>query len=732
MKKFIIISVVLASVRLSKADCWSTVLGYDCCKGCHVYEEDSNGKWGYENKTWCGIDDEICNNLKKDCWSLPEYPCCVGSKVIETDKKGDWGYEDNHWCGIIKKESDKSNNDCWSLPDYPCCKGNDIITTDSQGDWGYEDKHWCGIIKKTDEKEKSSDNQKETSETPLDDIAPKFSMESGYYEATENLKLAISSSSSSGTIYYTLDSSDPTTSSTAKVYSDEIKMYNKSIDENVYSMYQHEDNSPYSINLQTNYKASTLKHDKVTVVRAATKLEDGSFSPVVTKTYFVMDKEKLQFYSDITVISLVTDPSNLFDKDKGIYVCGQQYVDWKNGPNYNPDKSEYEPDNIANFFSKGKEWEREASITLFRNGKEELSQNVGIRIKGASTRNSQMKSFNIYARKSYGESKFKYAIVEDNKSAIDGKLIKKYDSFSIRHCNWFDRMRESIVQHGLKESPVLATLDNSKGVLFLDGEFWGLYDISEKSSDVYIETNYGIPKENVALIKNYELEEGTEDDLKDFTNLIEYCEKNDLTDEANYNYVADHLDLESIIYSYATGLYLGTWDWPNKNYFVYRNKGEPIEGNEYGDGKWRFGAFDFDYTAGITYDDFGGVPGYAHDSFTKFQSSKDDYPTPIFTSLIKNPKFYKRFAEVMHLMGDEIFSFEKMKKIVEEQKSHYLEYFILNYWRWFRGTPTMSWETYHESKTTYFIDAWDKIIDFFEHRPEYIYKFMEQTYGKPE
>jgi len=71
MKGFIIISVVLASVRLSKADCWSTVLGYDCCKGCHVYEEDTDGKWGYENKKWCGIDDEVCNNLKKDCWSLP-------------------------------------------------------------------------------------------------------------------------------------------------------------------------------------------------------------------------------------------------------------------------------------------------------------------------------------------------------------------------------------------------------------------------------------------------------------------------------------------------------------------------------------------------------------------------------------------------------------------------------------------------------------------------------------
>jgi len=507
-------------------------------------------------------------------------------------------------------------------------------------------------------------------------------------------------------------------------------MYDHSVDQNVYSMYQHEDNSPFSITLQNPYKASSSKHDKVTVVRAAVKLADGSFSDVVTKTYIVMDQSKLQYYKKIPIVSLVTDPSNLFDKDKGIYVCGQQYLDWKRGPNYNPSKSEWDFDNVANFFSKGKQWERDGAISIFRNGKEELNQNIGIRIKGASTRNHHVKGFNIYARKEYGEGKMKYEIIENNKNIVTGETIDKYNSFSVRGVYWFDRMREAIVSSALNDYPILATYNSNRCVLFLDGEFWGLYDMVEKASADYIKDNYGIPKADVAMVKNDLLEEGTEQDLQDFKNLVEYCKNNDLTNSSNYNYVASKLDIDSLIYSYATGFYLGIWDWPNRNYFVYKNKGQPISGNEYADGKWRYGAFDFDYSAGITYDNFGGVKGYAHDSFTKFQSKKDEFPTPIFSHLIKNKTFYKKFSDVMHLMGDEIFEANKMRKIVQEHKSNYIDYIIQTDWRWSFGTPNKSYDSFKSQQYSYFSEGWDEIAEFFQNRPQYVYRFMENTYGR--
>ena len=141
------------------------------------------------------------------------------------------------------------------------------------------------------------------------------------------------------------------------------------------------------------------------VVRAVTKNSQG-YGKVINKSYFITTGQLAQ-YKEYTVVSLVTNPENLFDPDKGIYVNGTQYINWKKSDSYNPAKSVWDPNNICNYFSRGSEWEREAHISIFENGKITVEENVGIRIKGSSSRNLQQKNFNVYARKKYGNDKIK-------------------------------------------------------------------------------------------------------------------------------------------------------------------------------------------------------------------------------------------------------------------------------------------------------------------------------------
>jgi len=81
-------------------DCWSTSLGYPCCKSTtSVVFSDNDGDWGVENNDWCGIPKTTAN-----CWAKAlGYNCCSNSEcrvAMYTDSDGKWDVENGEWCGI--------------------------------------------------------------------------------------------------------------------------------------------------------------------------------------------------------------------------------------------------------------------------------------------------------------------------------------------------------------------------------------------------------------------------------------------------------------------------------------------------------------------------------------------------------------------------------------------------------------------------------------------------------
>lgn len=515
--------------------------------------------------------------------------------------------------------------------------------------------------------------------------APTFSAPSGFYGTDFALEL-----SGRGDIWYTTDGSDPLTSSTAQKYTGAVTVKDRTNEANLYSAYGEDENSAVSVSRGTGYKSPNFPVDKATVVRAAAKNADGTTSKVVSQTYFITSGGLAQ-YQDMTVVSLVTDPDNLFDPDKGIYVTGNQYLKWKKSGSFDPNKSVWDTDNVTNYFSHGRDWEREATVTIFRDGKPVVDQNMGIRIKGASTRNGAQKSFNLYARSDYGASKIDYPLIPDNYS-LDGKLIDSYDSVCLRCVGEESRLRDGFAQKLLAGRENITTQDMQRCVLFLNGEYWGLYEITEKLSDDFIHANYGIKKADVAMIKNGELEEGAESELDSFMDFADAYANKDLTNAANYKAVCDFLDIDSLIEHYAAGLYLGTYDWPNYNYGVWRSTGEPISGNPYSDGKWRFISFDYDYTMGETYADFGGVEGYAYDSFrhiVEVDNAGQYAPTNLFLNLLKNEDFRDRFVNVYCDYANEVLTPEKADAMAALYNRDYTEQLAnttVRWWGFFGGS----------------------------------------------
>ena len=143
--------------------------------------------------------------------------------------------------------------------------------------------------------------------------------------------------------------------------------------------------------------------DKCVVFRAACVRPDGTPGRSVSACYFI-GYENREGYENIGVVSLVTDPANLFDDETGIYVLGDVFLDQYD--------EETETRGFwwwpANYHKKGRSWEREAAVWFFGADRGlQLAKQVGLRVKGGASAGMLPKGLNLYARPEYGgDSRF--------------------------------------------------------------------------------------------------------------------------------------------------------------------------------------------------------------------------------------------------------------------------------------------------------------------------------------
>lgn len=123
-------------------------------------------------------------------------------------------------------------------------------------------------------------------------------------------------------------------------------------------------------------------------------------------------------------------------------------------------------------------------------------------------------------------------------------------------------------------------------MLFINGEFWGMYNARERYDDKYFNDHYGILEENFVMLEAptplkfpdrsytnpYELCDGVEGDQKPWEDLIKYIDSHNLSSQANYKVVTDQVDIYSLMDIYIANVYFGNADWPGNNVKVWRNK----------------------------------------------------------------------------------------------------------------------------------------------------------------
>ena len=403
---------------------------------------------------------------------------------------------------------------------------------------------------------------------------PIFSHDAGFYD--DAVPLALTPSSPHAHIHYTLDGSDPTESS-----------------------------AEYS---------APIVIDTTTVVRVRTFGQSLLPSPITTRTYLIGESFSLP------VVSLATDPPNLWDGETGIYTLGDDY-----DPAFPQE---------ANFYQ---DWERPVHIEYFESdGSPGFHLDAGVKIHGNITRTYGQKSLRIHCRARYGAEKIAYRIFDD-------KPIDEFKTLILRNSgnDWKSTLFRDALLHNLAMDTDVDRTAYKPAIVFLNGVFWGIHNIRERQDKHYFQSNRGVDPEQVEILENW----GSviEGDAAHYAAMMEYIRKHPLRIQENFERVQTLMDTDNFIDYCVFQIYCANTDWPANNVKHWRPRTP--------DGRWKWALSDTDFGFGLY------VP--ADHNTLAFATATDgpSWPNPpwatfLLRKLLENESFrtdfINRFADHMN------------------------------------------------------------------------------------
>lgn len=449
------------------------------------------------------------------------------------------------------------------------------------------------------------------------------SVDSGFYDETIYVSLSKNYEfPAASKIYYTLDGNDPTT---------EDMEYTSAIE-------------------------LMLNDDMTVYPLKAVIYHNGGYSNIVERTYILSSDVSNEYNLDI--ISITSDEYNLYDYDYGILVPGRIYDENKATGAFGYIK--------GNYSIRDDEWIRDAHVSMFdADGRKTFEQNVGLCVAGSTSSEYAVKSLKICADIMYDENydKLNLSLINEGVTFSSYSFVDEYSSIRIRAGSQdqnYGNIRSSIVSRLAQMSNFDGCTATNRCIVYLNGEFYGLFDMQQNYSNSYLANRFGI--EESEYISKCKAGETTALSINE---LDQYFAA-DLDDESNRELLEKHVDMDNYLLYYAINILCNNTDWPGNNYEMWRYTGEYDQDNEYTDGRYRFLIFDTDLSFNTDETPLY-FEGCRDDIFESLMQCTYRGSGSLFSNVMKSEYYRDKFLTILCDLLNTSFSRENVLEVIKSE-----------------------------------------------------------------
>ncbi len=336
-------------------------------------------------------------------------------------------------------------------------------------------------------------------------LSPIVLTEAGIYNDASSIEVSLNGN---GTIFYTTDGSEPTTSS---------KRYQQ----------------PFNVNKTTVLKFKAFNTGQLPSV-------------TITSSYIINENHSLP----VMMISM--------DEDDFDYL------------NYNSYVIDLQLQCYVEFYENGTSFSLPCSIACF----------------GWNNRGQPKKSYALRFDSEFGSTELNYNLFENRESVVFDAIVLRTGSNDWARTIFRDVLSTSIMDEYLDVQAYKPC------VLYINGNYWGIYNIREKVNAKFIAGHYNVDPNKVNIVNvDFTQKAGTEN----IYDLFNWVETHDLAYKDNYDYICSKIDIVNFADFWIAQMFCVNPDVHNVRYFC----SPEIDG-----GKWKYIYYDMDHGFRFPYENY--------------------------------------------------------------------------------------------------------------------------------